>query len=139
MPRLVAWAAYLLVAGLWGCSNPFLKRGQELVDAADASALPSTELRRWRVCKLLDYRVCVPFVVNQCGSCMFYVLLSTEPLGTAVPVVNCLTFMFTAVTSIVLNGEKVDSPFLLCAGVLLVLVGMYLCVNGNYDDINVVR
>ena len=70
---------------------------------------------------------------------MFYVLLSTEPLGTAVPVVNCLTFMFTAVTSIVLNGEKVDSPFLLCAGVLLVLGGMYLCVNRNYDDINVVR
>jgi drug/metabolite transporter (DMT)-like permease len=146
-------AAYVIVAALWGCTNPFLKKGQEDISKSEATAnkdkddfapnidcatssspaaastLNSNSIANWKIWNMCHVKVAIPFLINQSGSMLFYLLLSTEPLGTTVPIVNCLTFVFTALTSVLVNGEKVDSPFLLIAGTALVLAGMYLCSN----------
>lgn len=155
MLQLPSWLSFIIVACLWGCTNPFLKKGQESIDkskisveaagvggdatgAAAAIACAndtrsSCSISSWRIWKMMDYRVLVPFVINQSGSVLFYFLLSQEPLGTAVPTVNCLTFVFTAVTSIAVNGERVDSYELLVAGILMVIGGMFLC-SGSTEE-----
>lgn len=133
-----SWVSYLIVGCLWGCTNPFLKKGQESIDKAknNEENIQNKEVRetqhafsKWRICKLLDYHVYIPFCINQCGSLMFYVLLSSEPLGVVVPVINCLTFLFTALTATFIGNEKVDSPAFLFIGCIFVFTGMYLCAN----------
>ena len=147
MINIPSYVSFVIVACLWGCTNPFLKKGQDdinkseatankdkddlapVVDCATSSAPSSDSIGKWKIWNMCTAKVGIPFMINQSGSVLFYLLLSTEPLGTTVPIVNCLTFVFTALTSIVVNGEKVDSPLLLILGTLLVLVGMYLCSN----------
>lgn len=76
--------------------------------------------------RMMDLRVFLPYVINQCGSLMFYMLLGQEPLSVAVPVVNGLTFLFTAITSFFYFDEKVKSPLLFTIGIIFVLCGIAL-------------
>lgn len=155
MFNIPPYVAFVIVGMLWGCTNPFLKKGQEdiskseatankdkydtaHVSAADcatssspsaASVLNLNNFSKWKIWNMCHLKIAIPFIINQFGSALFYLLLSTEPLGTTVPIVNCLTFVFTALTSIIVNGEKVDSPLLLILGTAMVLAGMYMCSN----------
>ena len=155
MYNIPSWISYIIVGCLWGCTNPFLKKGQEAIDKAKNEELQQNEnkidkevsidlnhsiptplpipiqnsYKQWRIYKLLDYHIYIPFCINQCGSLMFYILLSTEPLGVVVPIVNCLTFLFTVLTATYIGHEKIDSPILLWLGCIFVFMGMYLCAN----------
>ena len=75
-----------------------------------------------------EYNTLIPYAINQCGSLLFLYLLSSEPVSQAVPIVNSLTFIFTAIVGYFFCGEKIGSPILLFIGVLLVLVGTYVCL-----------
>ncbi len=136
--HLPSYVSFIIVGCLWGCTNPFLKKGQEKVNESSATKekdcdvdekIYKSSIWKWKIWNMCTSSVGIPFLINQSGSLMFYILLSTEPLGTTVPVVNCLTFVFTALTSIIINGEKVDSPVSLVFGTIMVLLGMYLCAN----------
>lgn len=115
--------SYLLVASLWGITNPYLKKA-----TASSSTNSSQEptLIETLLSLLMDHKKLVPFIINQCGSLLFYYLLASEPVMIAAPLCNALTFAFTAVAAYCL-GERPNSPGLMFVGVILVLVGIYVC------------
>lgn len=119
---------YLLVGILWGCTNPFIKHAQNLVDQENKlkedhhSSVITNDLYRLITKPILF----IPYLINQSGSLVYYYLLSHEPITKANPLCNSLTFIFTAITGYFYFKEEVKSPFLLFLGILLVLIGVYI-------------
>ncbi|XP_072211320.1 transmembrane protein 234 [Excalfactoria chinensis] len=121
-------AALVLVAALWGCSGPFLRTG--------AAGLEDVQ-RRGRLQQLLaeisflglNYKYMVPFLLNQCGSLLFYLTLASAELSLAVPLCNSLALIVTLVTGWIL-GEDIGGKRAV-AGMLLTLLGVTLCVAGS--------
>ena len=109
--------SYVVVACLWGITNPLLKRA---ASANQTDAIYGTLISLFTDCNKL-----LPFLLNQLGSLTFYYLLASEPITTAAPLANSLTFGVTAVAAHCL-GERNQSPVLLSSGILLVLLGIYI-------------
>lgn len=136
-----AWSVcgYLLVATLWGCTNPFIKHAQQETAAATNKEI-LTETKKeslkdslWKTLLRLkksaqNIRVVLPFALNQMGSAVFYLLLSSEPVSIVSPVCNSLTFLFTAITSYVVFKENVKYPWMLVVGIVFILCGTVLCL-----------
>ncbi len=133
---------YLFVSILWGCTNPFIKHAQQASQSANGTQAPHqpTSLLNKEVSKskgffhdikkmVLNFSLMVPFALNQAGSAMFFYLLSTEPVSVASPVCNSLTFLFTALTSLIVFKEYVKHPLLLLIGSLFILGGTVLCLQ----------
>ena len=119
---------YLFVSVLWGCTNPFIKHAQTASNKDSKDSNRSTFAAMKKFAK--DYKMVVPFIINQCGSLMFYFLLSTEPVSVASPVCNSLTFLFTAITSYFVFNETVQYPLLLIGGTIFIIAGTALCLVG---------
>jgi drug/metabolite transporter (DMT)-like permease len=114
----------VLVAALWGSTNPLMKQGASGIDSIpkhNRFLQPLYEL----IFLLLNWRYMLPFTLNQCGSVLYYVTLASVDLSLAVPVANSLTFIFTAFASR-LMGEHI--PGRTFAGMLFVVAGVTLCV-----------
>lgn len=126
---------YLTVGICWGTTNPFIKRAtmaksQECANGeSDKVVVPSHADTLKQFC--LEPRIFLPFLINQSGSLIYYVLLSKEPISRAAPICNALTFIFTAITGYAFLKEEVTSPILLVAGSFLVLCGIYLCCSSS--------
>mmetsp|Transcript_6595 Transcript_6595/g.6833 ORF Transcript_6595/g.6833 Transcript_6595/m.6833 type:complete len:125 (+) Transcript_6595:293-667(+) len=118
-------AKFLSVGILWGCSNPFIKRGSMRKDSRKEATIFETI---WFV--LRNPSILIPFLVNQSGSLMFYYLLATEGLTTSVLICNSLTFGFTGLTAWLL-GERVNSLALLTLGTALVILGTAICMSSK--------
>lgn len=114
--------SYVLVASLWGITNPLLKKATTTTTSSSSSE--PTMFGTFKSL-LMDPNKLLPFVANQCGSLMFYYLLASEPVMIAAPLCNALTFAITAIAAYCL-GEKPSSPALMFSGVLLVLLGIYV-------------
>ncbi|RYH17979.1 hypothetical protein EON65_27835 [archaeon] len=135
MISLKSLFGYILVSILWGCSNPFIKHGQALQNRSNSQDLDEDPQKKTNkglfgsIKNMIQNKtVLIPFIVNQSGSLVFYVLLSSEPVSVASPVVNSLTFVVTAVTSYVLFNEVVRYPSMLIIGSVLILLGTSLCM-----------
>ncbi|CAB3370756.1 Hypothetical predicted protein [Cloeon dipterum] len=102
------WLSLLAVGALWGGTNPFIKRG-------------SKGVQKWQYI--------LPFLLNQCGSVVYFLTLQQTDLSLAVPIANALTFLFTALVGHLLGEEKIDKETL--CGITLVVVGISLCVYGK--------
>ena len=63
------------------------------------------------------------------GSVLFYLLLGSIDIGVAVPVVNSLTLLFTAVVGAMLGEGKLGAKGI--AGTLLIVLGTGLCNMNN--------
>ena len=113
--------SYLLVASLWGITNPYLKKASS---SSNNSNNESTVVETL-LSLIKDQQKLTPFVFNQCGSLLFYYLLASEPVIVAAPLCNALTFAFTAIAAYCL-GERPSSPGLMFLGVLFVLIGIYV-------------
>ena len=113
--------SYLLVASLWGITNPYLKK------AASSSNISSNEptMIETLLSLVMDHKKLIPFILNQCGSLLFYFHLASEPVMIAAPLCNSLTFAFTALAAYCL-GERPKSPVLMFLGVGFVLLGIYV-------------
>eukprot|EP01038_Epipyxis_sp_PR26KG_P004198 gene4198-5969_t len=149
---------YLLVSLLWGCTNPFIKYGQSLSKLQANSATKndnnsnnnstSTYNSNYKennyITKVIDFikqlvntltlaicnpNVILPYMINQCGSLVYYLLLSHIPVSQASPICNSMTFVVTAVTGYLLFDEKIRSPVLLVAGSALVVIGVFVCIS----------
>lgn len=77
----------------------------------------------------LNYKYMVPFLLNQCGSLLFYLTLASAELSLAVPLCNSLALVVTLVTGRIL-GEDIGGKRAV-AGMLLTLLGVTLCVAGS--------
>uniref|UniRef100_A0A8C3L8G1 Transmembrane protein 234 n=1 Tax=Chrysolophus pictus TaxID=9089 RepID=A0A8C3L8G1_CHRPC len=121
-------AVLVLVAALWGGTGPFLRTG--------AAGLEDVQ-RQGRLQQLLaeisflglNYKFMVPFLLNKCGSLLFYLTLASAELSLAVPLCNSLALIVTLVTGRIL-GEDIGGKRAV-AGMLLTLLGVTLCVAGS--------
>lgn len=126
----------VVVAFLWGLTNPLMKQGSEGLNESNKSKSPSPSSKQknqdnsgllnktYQDFKylLFNYRYTVPFLVNQGGSLLYYWTLSTATLSVAVPLTNALTLVITVLTGRFL-GEKSEGV-LLYLGVSLVFIGI---------------
>ena len=126
------WTAlnYLCVGVLWGGTNPFIKRAQAMSRSrgvgVDNKATANSQTSAFRL--LTETYALIPYGINQCGSILFFILLSKEPVSQATPICNSLTFVFTAFTGYYFCGEKVGNTTYLFLGIGLVLLGTYICL-----------
>mmetsp|Transcript_28839 Transcript_28839/g.44834 ORF Transcript_28839/g.44834 Transcript_28839/m.44834 type:complete len:153 (+) Transcript_28839:167-625(+) len=140
----------LLVGAVWGCTNPFLRRGMADDDdnttkatensskahsenKANGSNHVTTEKhpkKHHMLQSLLSFRrisVWLPYALNQSGSLLYYRLLATSDLSLAVPICNALALAFGSITAWFL-GESVDSPMRAMCGCALISVGVIICM-----------
>uniref|UniRef100_A0A8C3A2B0 Transmembrane protein 234 n=1 Tax=Cyclopterus lumpus TaxID=8103 RepID=A0A8C3A2B0_CYCLU len=125
----------VLVSVLWGCTNPFLKRGAEGIEHVRHSDRVSQLLAEVKFL-FLNLKYLVPFLLNQSGSLVYYYTLSTTELSLAVPVANSLTFLCTLFTGKLLGEEFGGKQAV--AGMFLTMAGITLCVmsaiDGNHTE-----
>ena len=125
---------YLIVGICWGVTNPFIKKAtmtkvNENVNNEAGKGLVQSHISTLRhFC--LEPRIFLPFLINQSGSIVYYLLLSKEPISKAAPICNALTFILTAITGYVFLKEEIRSPLLLVLGSFLVLFGISICCSG---------
>ncbi|XP_041069382.1 transmembrane protein 234 isoform X1 [Carcharodon carcharias] len=115
----------LLVALLWGGTNPFLKRGTEGIEKVRSRNFVIQLFAEMKFL-FLNYKYLVPFVLNQSGSVIYYFTLASTDLSLAVLLSNSLTFLFTLLTGKFL-GEDIGGKQAMI-GMLLIIVGVSLCV-----------
>jgi Putative transmembrane family 234 len=136
MLSAVEIASLLLVGALWGCSNPYLRKGS--VAAAELNEndtiASSNGTQYWLIQQLSKFRyiqVWLPYVLNQTGSILFYITLSRNDLSMTVPVANALALVFSIVTSTWLLNEPVQRPLYTAIGATCIMVGVTICVSAS--------
>mmetsp|Transcript_6078 Transcript_6078/g.8876 ORF Transcript_6078/g.8876 Transcript_6078/m.8876 type:complete len:168 (-) Transcript_6078:671-1174(-) len=123
----------ILVAALWGCTNPFLARGAASHPAENVAAASISTFRKWIpkcMHSLLNFcylSVLLPYIINQCGSILYYYLLASCNLSVVVPCCNALSLAFALGTSYIL-GERVNYPLRAILGSVLVTLGVAICM-----------
>ena len=125
-------ASLILVGMLWGCTNPMMRKGfvdskaKRNVDEPPSSAGGSTI--RAKLAVLVDFRVWLPYAINQLGSLLYYKTLGDSAMTMSVPVCNATSVAFSTLTSVLL-GEKVDQPGRAALGVSSVMIGVAICMT----------
>lgn len=87
--------AALLVGLIWGCTNPFIRRGSLEVEAAQAQQQGGS--KAWQA--WFSPAICVPWLCNQLGSVLFVVLLGQADISMSVPVANAVSIAANALVS----------------------------------------
>ncbi|KAF1374773.1 hypothetical protein PFLUV_G00232560 [Perca fluviatilis] len=133
MVTVVELLSLLLVSVLWGCTNPFLKKGTEGIENVQHNNNNNRVSQLLAEVKFLflNIKYLVPFLLNQSGSLVYYYTLSTTDLSLAVPVANSLTFLCTLLTGKLLGEEFGGKQAV--AGMLLTMAGITLCVISSMD------
>ena len=137
-------ASMVLVGALWGCTNPILRKGA--VESSDASkesnkksnnnnndkntSNDDNNFLRSTLKLFCNIKVILPYLFNQFGSIVFYILLANSNLSVAVPVCNALSLVFSLTTGLFI-GEPIEKPFLTFVGAGLVLIGTTICVSSS--------
>lgn len=125
----------LLVGVFWGCTNPFMRKGfietkstkhQQANDGLKSFILNKLVL-------LINIKVWLPYLLNQCGSLLYYKTLASSNLTLSVPICNALSLVFSCVTSALL-GERMNRPRRAIFGVVLILLGVGVCMYSNEID-----
>jgi len=125
-------ASLLLVGALWGCTNPMMRKG--FVDSKanrNVEAVRSSIVRD-KLAVLVNFRVWLPYAINQLGSLLYYKTLGDSAMTMSVPVCNATSVAFSSLTSVLL-GERVDQPGRAALGVTLVMLGVGICMYSSED------
>ncbi|XP_076733663.1 transmembrane protein 234 isoform X2 [Maylandia zebra] len=125
MVTVVELLSLLLVSVLWGCTNPFLKRGTEGIENVTKTSKVAQLLAELRFL-FLNIKYLVPFLLNQSGSVVYYYTLSTTA--------NSLTLLCTLLTGKFL-GEEIGGKQAV-VGMFLTMAGITLCIISSIDDID---
>ncbi|KAK3554642.1 hypothetical protein QTP70_030009 [Hemibagrus guttatus] len=147
MVSVVEVLCLLLVAALWGATNPFLKKGTEGIEHVRKGDKISQFLAEAKFL-FLNIKYLVPFLLNQSGSVVFYLTLATTgdveealliltlsdvaDLSLAVPMVNSLSLVFTMFTGKLLGEECGGKSAVL--GMVLITAGVTLCVSSSVSE-----
>ncbi|XP_038614196.1 transmembrane protein 234 [Tachyglossus aculeatus] len=129
--------ALLLVSLLWGGTNPLLKAGTAGLDAVRSQGRGPGRAQLLQLLEemkflALNYKYMVPFVLNQCGSLLFYITLASADLTLAVPLCNSLALLITLGVGR-LFGEDIGGKRA-AAGLLLTISGLALCIASCVSD-----
>ncbi|XP_053563225.1 transmembrane protein 234 [Bombina bombina] len=121
----------LLVSLLWGATNPFLRKGAEGLEVVREQR-SLRQLLFDAAFLISNYRYVIPFLLNQCGSLVFYFTLASAELSLAVPLCNSMALIFTLITGRII-GEDIGGKgaFL---GMFLTILGITLCVASSVND-----
>uniref|UniRef100_T2M7W5 Transmembrane protein 234 n=1 Tax=Hydra vulgaris TaxID=6087 RepID=T2M7W5_HYDVU len=119
----IAIIKMVIVAFLWGVTNPFLRKGSLQTNNSELTCFPCSYLRR--LVLFLNWRCFLPFALNQCGSIIYMITLGSLHLSITVPVVNGLTLLITVWVGILLH-EKINTEVIL--GSALIIFGV-TCVG----------
>jgi len=139
--RIRDLASMVLVGALWGCTNPILRRGsveaeqlqqQRQQERSTTANTGPTSFIKSSLLAFLNVQVWLPYLLNQSGSIVFYVLLANSDLSLAVPICNALALVFSFATSALL-GESIDKPLRSFVGAALILVGVTICVSSQEE------
>ncbi|XP_071222753.1 transmembrane protein 234-like [Salvelinus alpinus] len=86
-----------VVAVLWGCTNPYLKRGTEGIEHVKKENKFNQFLAEVKFL-FLNIKYLIAFLLNQSGSLVYYFTLTTTDLSLVVPVANSLSLLFILLT-----------------------------------------
>ncbi|XP_006003299.2 transmembrane protein 234 [Latimeria chalumnae] len=123
----------LVVALLWGGTNPLLKKGSEGIERVKKGNAAVQLLAEMKFL-VFNCKYMVPFLLNQTGSVLYYITLASTDLSLAVPLSNSLTFLFTLLTGKLL-GEDIGGKKAVL-GMLLTMVGVTLCIVSSVSEKN---
>ena len=87
---------------------------------------------RDKLAVLVNFRVWLPYAINQLGSLLYYKTLGDSAMTMSVPVCNATSVAFSSLTSVLL-GERVDQPGRAALGVTLVMLGVGICMYSSED------
>ncbi|XP_051892651.1 transmembrane protein 234 isoform X2 [Pristis pectinata] len=104
MATVLETSCLILVALLWGATNPFLKKGTEGIEKVKSGNFV-TQLFAEMKFLILNYKYLIPFLLNQSGSLLYYFTLASTDLSLAVLLSNSLTFLFTLLTGKLLGED----------------------------------
>mmetsp|Transcript_8476 Transcript_8476/g.19912 ORF Transcript_8476/g.19912 Transcript_8476/m.19912 type:complete len:136 (+) Transcript_8476:203-610(+) len=124
-------ASLILVGACWGCTNPMMRKGfvdSKAMKPEPPSAGGSTIWDKLAV--LVNFRVWLPYAINQLGSLLYYKTLGDSAMTMSVPVCNATAVAFSSLTSVLL-GERVDQPGRAALGVLSVMLGVAICMHSS--------
>uniref|UniRef100_A0A8D2DML6 Transmembrane protein 234 n=1 Tax=Sciurus vulgaris TaxID=55149 RepID=A0A8D2DML6_SCIVU len=120
--------ALVLVAALWGGTQPLLKRASAGLQQVHERTWVRQLLQEMKTL-FLNFEYLVPFLLNQCGSLLYYFTLASTDLTLAVPICNSLAIVFTLIVGKVL-GEDIGGKRAV-VGMVLTMTGIALCITSS--------
>ncbi|XP_067581378.1 transmembrane protein 234 isoform X1 [Pseudorca crassidens] len=104
--------ALVLVAALWGGTQPLLKRASSHLQQVHERTWARQLLQETKTL-FLNTEYLLPFSLNQCGSLLYYLTLASTDLTLAVPISNSLAIIFTLIVGKVLGEDIGGKPHFL--------------------------
>lgn len=98
----------MLVSFLWGATNPLIRRGSVGIERIEASTAVE-RIARELLFLVTRWQYLVPFGLNQAGSVLYVVVLRSAELSLVVPVVNSLSFVWTALAAVCLGEQRAST------------------------------
>ncbi|XP_011810822.1 PREDICTED: transmembrane protein 234 isoform X2 [Colobus angolensis palliatus] len=120
--------ALVLVAALWGTTQPLLKRASAGLQRVHEQTWARQLLQEMKTL-FLNTEYLMPFLLNQCGSLLYYLTLASTDLTLAVPICNSLAIIFTLIVGKAL-GEDIGGKRAV-AGMVLTVIGISLCITSS--------
>ncbi|PNI15695.1 TMEM234 isoform 8 [Pan troglodytes] len=96
--------ALVLVAALWGGTQPLLKRASAGLQRVHEPTWAQQLLQEMKTL-FLNTEYLMPFLLNQCGSLLYYLTLASTDLTLAVPICNSLAIIFTLIVGKALGED----------------------------------
>ncbi|XP_036035324.1 transmembrane protein 234 isoform X2 [Onychomys torridus] len=119
--------ALVLVAALWGGTQPLLKRASAGLQQVHEKTWVRQLLQEMKTL-FLNTEYLMPFLLNQSGSLLYYLTLASTDLTLAVPICNSLAIVFTLIVGKVLGEDIGGRPV---AGMVLTITGITLCITSS--------
>lgn len=116
----------LLVGAIWGCTNPLVKQGSE------EESTRCEKKNIWNSLKQFQYaKVWIPYLLNQCGSIVYNVLLASSDLTLTVPACNGIALVCSYLTSHFVCHERLTHPYRALFGSFLITMGVAICMYSS--------
>lgn len=113
------------VSLLWGSTNPLIRKGSKGIEEIHRSSRIQQFFAEV-IFLASNWKYIVPFLLNQCGSVVFYLTLASVDLSIAVPITNSLTMLITTLVGQALGEGRINAGTFL--GMILVIAGVTICV-----------
>ncbi|XP_025204471.1 transmembrane protein 234 homolog [Melanaphis sacchari] len=110
-----------IVGVLWGSTNPFLKAATNKVKRNKTFNIISEVINH-----VTNWHYMIPFIINQCGSLLFYFTLKYSDISLAVPIANGVSFVSTSIVGTLIGEEK--PKFRTMVGILFLLFGIFCLI-----------
>ncbi|XP_022168730.1 transmembrane protein 234 homolog [Myzus persicae] len=110
-----------IVGVLWGSTNPFLKAATNKVKRNKTFNLISEVTDH-----ITNWHYLIPFLINQCGSLLFYFTLKYSDISLAVPIANGVSLVSTSIVGTLIGEEKPKLRTMV--GILFLLFGIFCLI-----------